>query len=110
MAMDSTPSCLKSATASCTSSFADILQHAAIAVDALADTPAQVPRAERRWILQEEIVNCVALLAAHLQNVAESRRRQQANQRALLFNQRIGHQRRAVEDVLQVRRESSHSH
>ena len=82
--------------------FTDVFQDVPVAVDPLFDAAPQVTRAQRRRIPQEEIVNRVALLAAHLQDVAESGRGQQADQRAFTLDNCVGDQCRAMEEVAKL--------
>ena len=56
-------------------------------------------RHQRGGILQKQIVNIVALLGTHFQNVAETARGDQAKPGAFAFNQRVGHQGGAVHNL-----------
>ena len=57
------------------------------------------PRHQRLGHLDEEIVELVLALAADLQHVAEARRRQQAGLGALALDQRVGEERRGMDDA-----------
>ena len=72
-------------------------QHLAIGAHALGDREAQLPRHERRRQLELQIVVLVALLVAHLEHVAEARGGDERGARALALDQRIGRERRAVQ-------------
>ena len=57
------------------------------------------PRDQRLGHLDEEIVELVLALAGDLQNVCESCRRQQPGLRPLALDQRVGEERRGVDDA-----------
>src|SRR5207247_6578669 len=66
--------------------------HLPVSRDALAHAYPPAPRHQRVGVLQEQIVDVVALLFAHLQRVAESCRGEQRGGRALAFDEGVGHQ------------------
>ena len=51
---------------------------------------------------EEQIVDVVALLGAHFENVAEARRRDQPEPGAAPLDDGVGHQRRAVNDLADI--------
>ncbi len=53
-------------------------------------------RHERLGEIEIQIIELVTMLAANFHGIAEARRRKQRRRRALALDQRIGHQRRAV--------------
>jgi len=71
----------------------------AVAVHALRDLETVAARHQRVGILQEEIVDVVALLGAHLQDVAEAGSGDQAELGAFPLDQRIGDEGRAMYDL-----------
>ena len=77
-------------------------QHVAVAVHAFRHFEAVAARHQRVGELQEQVVDVVALLGAHLQDVAEALRGDQAEARAAALDQGVGDQRGAVHDVADV--------
>ena len=77
-------------------------QHVAVAIHPFANFQAMAARHQRIGELQEQIVDVVALLGSHLQNVAEAACGDQAEARAAALDQRIRHQRCAVHDIADV--------
>ena len=73
-------------------------KHLAARVEALAHRQAQASRHQRRGQVDVEVVLLVAVLVAHLDDVAEALGGNQRRRRALLFDQQIGGQRGAVDD------------
>jgi len=61
-----------------------------------------MPRHQRIGEAQEQVVDVVALLDAELEHVAEAARRQQPEPRAASFDQRVGDQRRAMQQLAHV--------
>ena len=74
----------------------------AVAVDTFGDLEAPVAGNERFRERQEQVVDVVALLGSHLQDVAEARCRDQPQLRALAFDDRVRHERRAMHDLTDV--------
>ena len=74
----------------------------AVAVHALGHLQPAAARHQRLGILQEQVVDVVALLGAHLQDVAEALGGDEAEAGAAPLDQRVGHQRRAVDDLAHV--------
>ena len=72
----------------------------AVGADALAHAEPPVPRHQRLGRRLAEIVAVVLQALAHLQNVAMAFGGQQPDPRALALEQRIGRDRRAVDDAL----------
>src|SRR5207253_7861340 len=72
---------------------------ATVAVEALADLQPVAPRHQRVGETQEQVVDVVALLRAHFERVTEALRGEQAEPRATAFDDRVGDQRRAVNDL-----------
>ena len=70
----------------------------AVGQHALRTSSAELARHERRRRVDEEVVHVVAALAADLDRVPESGRREQAGPRALALDQRVGGQRGAVDE------------
>ena len=77
-------------------------QHVAVAIHALRHFEAVAARHERVGELQEQVVDVVALLGAHLEDVAEAARGDQAEARAAALDQGVGDERGAVHDVADV--------
>ncbi len=77
-------------------------QHVAVAVDAFRHLQAMAARHQRVGELQEQVVDVVALLGAHLQDVAEAARGDQAQARAGALDQGVGDQGGAVDHVADV--------
>ena len=75
-----------------------------IGADALGDLAPQGARDEGGRHLDEDVVELVLPLARDLQDVAEAVRRDQAGLRALALDQRIGEERRGVDDTADVAR------
>ena len=71
----------------------------AVSVQALHHLAPQLPGHQRLGELQKQIVNVVALLGPHLQDIAEPLRRQQADPSARSLNQRVRDQGRSVDQV-----------
>ena len=71
----------------------------AVPAQALHHLAPQSPEHQRLREIQKKVMNVVALLGPHLQNVAEPFRRQQADRRARSFDQCVGDQRRSVDQV-----------
>ena len=82
-------------------------QHVAVAVHALGHLQAVAARHQRVGELQEQVVDVVALLGAHLQDVAEAARGDQAEAGAAALDQRVGDQGGAVDDHRRCRRASA---
>src|SRR2546430_10822593 len=59
---------------------------------------------ERIRETQEQIVNVEALLASHLEHITETRRGEESGDRALALDDRVGRERRAVDDRADVAR------
>ena len=57
---------------------------------------------QRIGVLQEQVVDVVALLGPHLQDVAEALRGDQAQFRPAPLDQRVGDQRGAVDDIADI--------
>ncbi len=72
------------------------LQHRAVRVQALGDLEAPAPRHERRRLLQVDVVEPRADLAADLQDVAEAAGHQHADPRGLALDDRVGGHRGGV--------------
>ena len=77
--------------------FVQRLQHAAVGGHTLRHVEAQVARHQRFRQVEIQIIELVAVFAADLDGVAKTRRREQRRRRALALDQRVGHQRRAVD-------------
>ena len=77
-------------------------EHVAVAVHAFGHFQAMAARHQRIREVQEQVVDVVALLGAHLQDVAEAARGDQAEARAAALDQGVGDQRGAVDDVADV--------
>ena len=77
-------------------------QHVAVAVHALRHLQPMAARHQRVGEAQEQVVDVVALLGAHLEDVAEAARGDQAEPRAAALDQGVGDQRRAVHHVADV--------
>ena len=78
----------------------DRRQHFAVEGHTLGNFEAQRALDKRRCRSVQEIVNGFSAAAAHLQNVAEAFRGQQADLRALFLNKRVHADGHAVEDLL----------
>ena len=76
---------------------------AAVGVEPLRDLPPQVARHEGRRGLDEEVVHVVAPLVADLQGVAEPHGREERGAGPLALDQRVGGQRRPVDDRAHLR-------
>ena len=76
--------------------------HIAIAVDTLGHFEAVFPRDQRIGEGQEQVVDVVALLRPHLEDVAEAFGGDQAELGALALDHGIGDQCRAVDDVADI--------
>src|SRR6185295_12146131 len=76
---------------------------AAVAVEALGDLQPMPAGDQRFWEAEEQIVDVVALLGAHLEVVAEALRGEQTEPRAASLDDRICDQRRAVNDLADIR-------
>ena len=74
--------------------------HAAVGIHPLGHRNAPVARHERRRMLPEQVVRIVAVAAAHLEDVAEALRREQADDGARPRQERVEPDGRAVEEVL----------
>jgi hypothetical protein len=74
-------------------------EYRAVARDALVDFAPQRARNQRLGELEEQIVDVVALLLPHFEDVAEAFRGQQSNPGAAALDDRIGDERGAVHDV-----------
>ena len=79
------------------------LEHGAVAAHPLRDLAAVAARSQRLGKRQEEIVDVVALLRTHLQDVPEAASRQQPEPRAVALDDGVGHEGGAVHDVADVR-------
>ena len=71
--------------------------------DPLADLDPAAPRHDGVGKAEEQVVDVVALLDPEFEHVAEAARRQQARRGAAAFDQRVGHERRAVQDLGELR-------
>ena len=78
------------------------LEHRPVAAHPLRDLAAVAARGQRLWKRQEEIVDVVALLRPHLQDVPEAASRQQPEPRAVALDDGVGHEGGAVHDVADV--------
>jgi len=76
----------------------------AVAVDALGDLQAAAAGDQGFGVLQEQVVNIVALLGAHFDDVAKSGGCDQAELRAAALDQRVGDQGGAVHDLADIRK------
>ena len=72
--------------------------HLSVVTDPLRDLAAQVPRNERIGPCEPKVEQVVALLEAHVEDVAEPRGHQHAGLRAAPFDDRVGDEGRAVRD------------
>ena len=79
-------------------------QHGAVGCHALRHAEAQVARYQRLRPLHVDVVLLEAVLPRHLDGIAEALRRDQRRARTLALDQRIGGQRRAVDDESHVLR------
>ncbi len=77
-------------------------EHVAVAGHAFGDVEAQIPRHQRVGHLQIQIVIVVTNLGRHLQRVAEARRGQQGDARALALDQRVGDERGRVDGDVDI--------
>ena len=77
-------------------------QHVAVAIHAFRYFEAMAARHEWVGELQEQVVDVVALLGAHLEDVAEAARGDQAEAGAAALDQGVGDQGGAVHDVADV--------
>ena len=75
---------------------------AAVEAHALRHLDAQPARHQRRRILDAQVEQVVAALEAHIENVAEARRRQHAGDGAAALDHRVGDERRAMHDIADV--------
>jgi len=76
---------------------------AAVAIEALGDLQPMPAGDQRFWEAEEQIVDVVALLGAHLEVVAETLRGEQTEPCAAPLDDRIGDERRAVNDLADIR-------
>jgi hypothetical protein len=76
--------------------------HVPVAVHALVDLAAERPRHERIREAQEEVVDVVALLGPHLEDVAEAPGREEPEGAAVPLDDRVGDERGSVDDGAQV--------
>ena len=74
----------------------------AVGVDPFVDFEAQVARHQRCRHLEEQVIQLVAVLAGDLVRVAEASGGQESRARALAFDDGVGHQGGAVDDVLDL--------
>ena len=74
--------------------------HPAIGADPLPDLDAQPTRHQRRGIACAQVVHIVAPLERDIENIGEPCGYQHGGPGALAFDQRIGHQRGAVDDAV----------
>ncbi len=74
----------------------------AVPADALVDLAPQATRHQWLGKFEKQVMDVVALLGPHFEDVAEPLRRQQPDARAAPFDQRVGHQRRAVDQGVEV--------
>ena len=74
----------------------------AITVHPLRHFKPAAARHQRIGILQEQIVNIVALLSAHFEHVAKALGGDQPELRAPAFDQRVGDQGRAMHDIADI--------
>ncbi len=84
----------------------DRLHHVAVAIHALAHFQPAVARHQRFGELQGQIIDVVALLRAHFENVAKSGCGQQTKFRAFALDQGIRHERGCREQCQRCRRET----
>ena len=82
----------------------DRLQHGAVAAHALRDLAAVAPARERLREGQEQVVDVVALLRTHLQNVPEAPGGQQPEPGPAAFDDGVGGEGGPVHDVADLRR------
>ena len=75
---------------------------ATVRARSLGDFEAQVARHERLRLGDLEVVQLVLALAADLERVAEARRRDEARERALALDQRVGEERGRVDHAGEV--------
>ena len=78
------------------------LEFLAARADAAAHGKAMLARNQRRGQTDAEIVLVEAVLGAHLDDVSKTLRRHEGDARAAPFDQRVGGQRRAVDDAIEV--------
>ena len=76
--------------------------HPSVVIHPLRHLPAQAPGYERVGPCESEVEQVVALLEAHVEDVAEPRGHQHAGPRAAPLDDRVGDQRRAVRDRLDL--------
>ena len=74
----------------------------AVTVDPLGHLEAELPRNQRIGEGQEQVVNVVALLRPHFEDVAEALGGDQAELGALAFDHGVGDERGAVDDVADI--------
>ena len=77
--------------------------HTARTVDAFVDLPAQPPRRQRFGKLQEQVMDVVALLGPHLEDIAEPPGGEKPEPAAAPLDDGVGDQRRAVHDLADAR-------
>src|SRR5262249_24477654 len=75
---------------------------AAVGHDPLRDFETQMPRHERRGLIDEQVVHVVAALAPNLDGVAESRRGEETGARTLTLDEGVGGERRPVDERAHV--------
>ena len=75
---------------------------AAVAVHALGHFEPPPARHQRIGIAQKKVVDVIALLCAHLEEVTESRRRHETQSCALALDKRVADERCAMHDLADV--------
>lgn len=83
-------------------SFVERQEPLAAGVDPLAHFVAQMARHDRGRTLERQIIEVVARLVAHLEDVAEALGRDEADLGALALDDGVGHQRGAVDDAVEL--------
>ena len=78
-------------------------KHAAVGGHALGHVEAQMARHQRFGQIEIEIVKLVAVFPADLDGVAKARGGKQRRRRAFALDQRVGHQRRAMDQRTALR-------
>ena len=74
----------------------------AVPGDAFIDFATPTARDQWRGELQEQVMDVIALLGTHLQDIAESLGGQKSQLAAAALDDGIGHQGRAVDDVADI--------
>ena len=81
-----------------------LLIGAAIGEGALWDIKAQMTGRQRLGLFEHQVVEFIAIFAADLDRIAKALGGQQRGLRPFALDHRIGHQRRAVDQVLHLSR------